>query len=149
MRKINDIINEELEKVVNQSFGVEPDDLIFKQQIINSGFYHYDKFSGDYDIEINQSNIFVTWHLGFLVNENAVIKFVPKVVKVEGQYRIDYHDKQNDTLVQQTDKDISEMPWKFDIVEANLYMGQGLYIEDLDFDFANNVCSVRFFDANR
>lgn len=147
--KLMSIIAEELERVVNQPFGVEPDDLVFRQQITNSGFYHYDKFSNDYDVDISESNIFVTWHIGFLANENSVIKFVPKVDKVDGQYRINYLDKQSDVLVQQTDKDISELPWKFEIIEANLYMNEGLYIEDLDFDFNTNVCTVGFYDANR
>jgi len=145
--KLNKIINEELERVINQPFGVEPDDLIFKQQIVNSSFFNYDNFSKNYDVDVIQSNIFITWHIAFLINANSIIKFEPKIDKVEGLYRVDFRDKQTDELVQQTDKNISDLPWKFDIVDAILHIGEGLYIEELNFDFSKNICSVSFFEA--
>jgi hypothetical protein len=57
------------------------------------------------------------------------------------------HDKQTDLLQQQTDKDIAEIQWKFDIEDAVLRMNEQLYVESLEFDFATNMCKVYFYDS--
>lgn len=144
--KIKNIIQEELNKVLNESYTMEHENFKFRQEIKNSSFFNYEGFSNDYDIDINESDIFITWHIAFWLNDFGVEHFIVEADSVEGTYKIGYLDKQSDELVQENDKNIAEFPWKFRVDDATLYLGKTLYVDSLDFDFKTKICNVTFFD---
>jgi hypothetical protein len=141
------IIVEELNKLITESVSMEHENFKFRQNLKDSQFYNYSGFSQDFDIEITESSINVNWHIAFWLNDLGVENFIVVVDSVDGLYRLDMHDKQTDVLQQQTDKDIAEIKWKFDIEDAVLRMNEQLYVESLEFDFGTNMCKVVFYDS--
>lgn len=73
--KIKQIIKEEIKHMLNETHIMEDDNFKFRQQIENPKFQNYDSFSGDYDININKSNIVVNWSIKFWLNQSGVENF--------------------------------------------------------------------------
>ncbi len=141
---LNEIIQDEWRKVLNESYSMEHENFKFRQQIVDSWFNNYQAFSNDFDIDINESNIFVNWHIIFWLNEFGVENFVVSVDSVEGTYKVSMLNKQTDVTEQEVDKNISEIKWKFVVGDAELQLNGSLYITALNFDFKTNVCNVQF-----
>jgi len=142
---LNKIIQEELNKVLNEStISMEHENFKFRQQLNNSTFDKYKSFSNDYDISINESNIIVNWHIIFWVSDSSVENFVISVDGVEGTYKVSMLNRQTDVSEQEVDKNISENKWKFEVGEAVLQSNSGLYVTSLNFDFETNICNVQF-----
>jgi len=146
---LKQIIVEELNRLITESISMEHENFKFRQNIKDSSFFNYSGFSQDYDIDITESSIDVSWHIAFWLNDLGVENFIVVVDGVEGLYRLDMHNKQTDVLEQQTDKNIAEIKWKFEINDANLHMDDSLYIDMLDFDFATNTCRVSFYGSQK
>ena len=133
--KINKILNEEIVKYLNESYVLENENLNFRQEIKTSSFFNYDGFSDDFDTDILESDIFINWHVTFRLNDLGIENFIVEIDSVDGVYRLSLLNKQSDEMEQQNDKDISEIPWKFIIDDATLYLGKTLYVESMNFDF--------------
>lgn len=148
--KIKDIINEEFKKILKEGYVMEHDNFKFRQQIepAKISFYNYENFSNDFDIDISENEIFANWRIGFWLNEMGVENFLVQVDSVEGTYKVVLRDKQTDEVSQENDKNIGEIPWKFQIYDAKLKLRNSLYIESLDFDFSTKICNVTFFDSD-
>jgi len=145
---VGNVINEEVQNFLNESYTMEHENFKFRQEIKNSSFYNYDNFSNDFDVDINESDIFVDWHIAFWLNDYGVEHFIVEVDSVDGTYKVGLLNKQTDEMEQENDKNIAEFQWKFVVDEATLYLGKTLYINTLDFDFKTKTCSVTFFDEN-
>ena len=145
---VGNVINEEVQNFLNESYTMEHENFKFRQEIKNSSFYNYDNFSNDFDVDINESDIFVDWHIAFWLNDYGVEHFIVEVDSVDGTYKVGLLNKQTDEMEQENDKNIAEFQWKFVVDEATLYLGKTLYISTLDFDFKTKTCSVTFFDEN-
>ena len=144
--KLSNIIHEEIKKILNEAYSFENKNFQFRQEIKNSSFYNFEGFSSDFDMNILESDIFITWHIAFWLNETGVQNFIVEADSVEGTYKLMYLNKQSDEVEQENDKDIAEFPWKFKITEANLHLGKTLYIKLLAFDFKTKICTITFFD---
>ena len=110
----------------------------------NPSFYNFQPHSNDYDVDITESDISVTWRTSFWLTDNGIENFKIEIESVQGTYHVELYDKQTDELAQENDRDISEIPWKFQVEEAPLNAGGALYVVDLDFDFKTKVCLVDF-----
>ena len=144
--KLGKIIQEEIKNVLNESFSFENKNFQFRQEIKNSSFYNYEAFSNDFDIDISESDIFITWHIAFWLNDAGVQNFIVEADSVDGTYKITYLNKHTDEVEQENEKDIAEFPWKFKITEANLHLGKTLYVQSLAFDFKSKICTITFVD---
>jgi len=145
--KPNNIINEEIEKfLINESYIMAGDNFKFKQPVRKVFFYNYSSFSNDYDVDITESNIIITWQVSFWLNDMGIENFIIDGQQVEGSYKIEMFDLHTDELKQETMKNIADEEWKFVIGndEANLSLGGALYVKDLDFDFKNKTCTINF-----
>ena len=145
--KIKEIINEEFKKILKEGYVMEHDNFKFRQEIKNSSFYNYQNFSNDYDIDINESDIIINWRIGFWLNDMGIENFLVQADSVEGTYNVVMLDKQSDEVAQENNKNIAEIPWKFQVTDATLRLRDTLYIESLDFDFETKLCTVTFFDS--
>lgn len=143
---MKNIIQEEILGFLFESHIVGGDSLKFKQAVPNVFFYNYNTFTSEFDTDITQSNIVVTWGISFRLNSQSVEKFVIDVEKVEDYFMLKLLDLQTDELKQETPKNINDFQWKFDIDDekAMMMMNQPLYIKELDFDFKNKTCIVTF-----
>ncbi len=146
--EIKNVIKEELKKLLTEGYVMEHDNFRFQQKIENPSFQNFQSFSGDHDVDVLESDIYVNWRIGFWLNEMGVENFRVQVDAVQGTYKVELRDKQNDEVAQELDKNIGENAWKFQILEANLILGSTLYIENLTFDFQTNICNVEFYDTN-
>ena len=144
--KINDIINEEYVQLLKEAYSFENENLKCRQEIKNSSFYNYEAFSNDFDVNVNESDIFINWRISFWLNDYGVENFVVEVDNVIGTYKMVLLNKQSDEVEQENEKDIAEFPWKFKVTDAVLRLGKTLYVQSLDFDFKTKVCKVTFFD---
>ena len=142
--KFNDIINEEIKNYLNEGYVMADDRFQFNERLTNSTFFNYSSFTSEFDADITQSDIVVTWKVSFWLNQMGVENLIIDVEKVEGTYILQLFDKQSDELKQETPKNIQDTKWKFIIDEATLTKGGSLYISELMFDFKNNVCKVIF-----
>lgn len=145
---VDDVVNEEVQKFLNESYTMEHENFKFVQRMKNSSFYNYDTFSKDFDVDINESDIVISWHISFWLNDSGVENFMVNIDGVTGAYRVGLLNKQTDELEQENDKDIAEFQWKFIVDDATLYLGKTLYISTLDFDFKTKTCRVTFYDEN-
>jgi len=143
-KNIDTILNEEIKKFLNEGFVMENDNFRFRQEIKDSTFFNYEVFSSDFDADINDSDIFISWHISFWLNDFGVENFIISIDGVEGTYKLASYNKHTDALENETDKNIAEQPWKFNVGDAVLNTGGGLYVSGLDFDFKTNICSVTF-----
>jgi hypothetical protein len=144
--KLSNIIHEEIKKILNEAYSFENKNFQFRQEIKNSSFYNFEGFSSDFDMNILESDIFITWHIAFWLNEAGIQNFIVEADSLEGTYKLMYLNKHSDEVEQENDKDIAEFPWKFKITEANLHLGKTLYIKLLAFDFKTKICTITFFD---
>jgi len=143
------IIKEEHLKLLKEGYVMEHDNFKFRQEIKNISFYNYENFSNDFDIDISESNIIINWRIGFWLNDMGVENFLIQVDNAEGTYHVKLLDKQTDGVSQEMDKNISEIPWRFEIIETNLKLGGILYVESLNFDFKLKKCVVTFYTNNQ
>lgn len=144
--EIKDIIQEEYKQILKEGYVMEHDNFRFKERIENPSFFHIETFSNDYDVDVIESDIYVNWRIGFWLNDMGIENFLVQADSVEGTYKVELRDKQSDEVAQEIDKNIAEIPWKFQILEATLVKGGTLYIEDLSFDFATKDCYVQFYE---
>jgi len=107
-------------------------------------FYNFQAHSNDYDVDITEADIVVTWRVGFWLNDNGIENFMIDIESVQGNYHVELYDKQTDEIAQENDRDIKEVPWKFYVFDAPLEKGGALYVTDLSFDFETKVCNVSF-----
>jgi hypothetical protein len=141
---INKIIKEETQKFLNESFIMNDDKFRFQQRLNNSVFNNYETFTSEFDTNITQSDIIVTWKVSFWLNQSGIENFIIDVEKVEGMFNIQMLDLHSDELKQETQKNIEEFEWKFVVDNTELIKGGTLYISELQFDFKNKVCMVKF-----
>ena len=144
---IKKIINEEIQNILNESYVLEDDNFKFRQQITNSYFSNYEGFTTDFDSDILESNIIISWRVGFWLNQSGIEHYYIDVDGVEGTYTIQLLNKQTDKVEQETEKNIAEIDWKFVVEDETLYLKKSLYVSTLEFDFKTNVCKVVFYDA--
>ncbi len=144
---MNDIIKEEVQKFAEEKPRVATtnNDFRFVQQVPKVFFYNYSSFSTDYDVDVKESNIVVTWQVSFWVNSSGIQKFIIEGQKVEGPYNIELYDQQSYELKQQTQKNIQDDQWKF-IVEDDVVLttDRPLKVKDLEFDFKDKTCKLSF-----
>jgi len=148
LMEIKDIIKEELQSLLKEGYVMEHDNFKFRQELKNSSFYNYQNFSNDFDVDLHESDIVINWRIGFWLNDQGVENFLVQADSVEGTYHVELLNKQSDDIEQEMDKNIAEIPWKFQIYPTNMKTGEGLYIESLDFDFETKICTVNFFDSD-
>ena len=144
--KINDIIQEELKNVLSEGFVFNDEKNVFKfyQNVKNVTFNNYASFSSEFDTDITESDLWVSWSAGFWLNKNGIENLLIEIEKVTGQYIVEMYNKQTDKEEQSIPKEISEIPWKFVVDEAVLSKGGTLYVSSLILDFAENMCTVTF-----
>jgi hypothetical protein len=142
---MKNIIHDEVLNFLFESHIVGGDALKFKQAVQDVSFYNYNTFTSEFDTDIKQSNIVVTWGISLRLNSQSVEKFVIDVEKVEGYFMLQMLDLQTDELKQETAKNINDFDWKFVIDDkATLTTNQPLRINKLVFDFKNKSCIVTF-----
>ena len=144
---MNDIIKEEVQNFVEEKprIATSNNDFQFVQQVPNVSFYNYSTFSNDFDVDVKESNIVLTWQIVFVVDSKGIMKFIIEGQKVEGPYRIELYDQHTYELKQQTQKNIQDDQWKF-ILEDNVVIvpNNPLTVKDLEFDFKNKICKLSF-----
>ena len=138
------LIFEEIEKLINENVNFTDERLRFQQEVKNVNYYNYETFSTEHDSDIVESNVFVSWKVGFWLNRFGIENFIVEVDGVDGSFTIALYDKQSDELLQETQKNIKDFNWNFVIDDANLIKGGSLYVTELNFDFKNNTCTVNF-----
>jgi len=138
------LIFEELENILNEGMVFTDERFNFQQEIKNVSYYNYETFSNEHDSDIIESNITITWKVGFWLNRFGIENLIVDVEKVQGSFTIALYDKQSDELIQETPKDISSFNWTFEVDDAVLNKGGSLYVSDLTFDFKNQICTVSF-----
>lgn len=150
------VVNEEVFKFLNEGFG-ENDELGFRQTLrmrdqrtgsMRIFFSNYNKFSNDYDIDVIDAFVTINWRVKLLTNKMGIEDYNIYGESVEGEFRLEMRDKQTDEVVQETDKNIAEIDWKFIVDEddefTKLTISSSLYVQELDFDFGNNTCTLGF-----
>lgn len=137
--EIKEIINEEI-----LSHNERQPVFRFTDFAENPRFYNYQAHSNNYDVAINEAQISVTWRVGFWLNDNGIENYSIDVQEVQGVYKVELRDKQSDELEQDNNRDIAEVPWKFNVIPAPLEKGGALYITSVDFDFETKICTVSF-----
>ena len=144
--EINQIIEQEIKHVLNETRVMEHDNFKFRQQVENPKFHNYDGFSGDYDVDITKSDIIINWNIKFWVNQSGIENFFIAVTGVEGNYLVEMYNKQSDAKEQETPKEINDVkiPWKFSLGDATLIKGGSLYVDNLIFNFTTGECQVTF-----
>lgn len=145
--KIKNIIKEELRNILKEGYVMEHDNFKFRQVIEKTSFYNFQSFSNDFDVNVTESEILINWRIGFWLNDQGVENFLVQADSVEGTYHMELKNKQSDEVEQDLDKNIGEIPWRFQVNPTTLKMGDGLYIDSLEFDFQSKICSVNFFEA--
>lgn len=139
------IIREELKTTLNETYVLKDDKFKFKTLVQNTTFQNYDGFTNEFDVNVSESNIILTWRISFWLNEQGIESFIINADGVEGQYKLDYYNKHSDALEQQNQKEISENNWKFIVDQgAMLQQNISLYPTSLDFDYKTNTCTVKF-----
>lgn len=140
----NRIIKEEVQNFVGGGSNLVSDSKLNFQQVVNADFYNYDTFSSDYDTDIATTPITVNWSIKLWVNKTGVASFGVEIDSVEGFYVLNLLDKQSDQVVQNSQKNIADVKWHFDINNIEIELGESLYVTTLDFDFKNQACAVSF-----
>lgn len=141
------IITEEIKRFLNESYSMENENFKFSQQIQNISFFNYSMFSQDMDVEVLQTNIILNWHFAFWLNDYGVENFIVTVDNVEGNYVLQLLDKLTGEVQQELNKNINDVQWKFVVENASLTAGGTLYVDDVEFDFKTNTCTINFFPS--
>jgi len=119
------LISEELNGLINESYIMEHENFKFRQEIKNSSsFYNYDELSQDYDVDIDEGDITVNWHISFWLNDFGIENFIVTIDSVEGTYHVLLIDKQSNEIERDYNKNIEEIQWEFEIDDAELHMGK-------------------------
>jgi hypothetical protein len=146
--KISNLIKEEVQNLFNERATVVGGESFNFTQPVKSpsvGFYNYDTFTSEYDANVSESNIAITWQVSFRVNQYGIESFIINGERVAGQYKLQLHDKQSDELKQEIVKDIAEIKWKFETENnVTLLLRKSLYVTGLDFDFKTQTCRLYF-----
>jgi hypothetical protein len=145
--QINNIIKEEVQNFINEGTVVENDNFKFKSEIRypDVKFYDYESFTKDYDAQIIDAIIVVSWKVKFWVNNFGIENIFVDIINIDGTYMLELRDKQSDEIKQEIQKDINDIKWKFIVPENVPLVTNGqLYIKNLKFNFKNNVCEVIF-----
>ena len=144
MNDIISIINEQI-KILNETRSYSDDNFLFKQVLRDQSnyFYNYDT-SNEYDTDITESIVIISWRITFLLNETSIEKFSIQKEKIEGHYVLEQYDKVSQEFVNSTTKSLDEIDWDVDFSEAVLYINNSLGISSLEFDFKTNKCKVKF-----
>ncbi len=140
---IDKLIREEVQNFITEAEPVKLEQLKFAEPV-NTTFINYETFTNDYDSRVDVTKIIVYWTPVFWTNPLGIHKFDIDIEKVEGMYVLHLFDKQSDELVQQTQKNIADIPWNFQVSQANLELGGHLYITMVQFDFKTNTCTITF-----
>ena len=144
---MNDIIKEEVQKFAEEKprVAASNNDFQFVQQVPNVSFYNYSSFSNDFDVDVKESNIVLTWHIVFVVDSKGINKFIIEGQKVEGPYSIELYDPHTYELKQQTQKNIQDDQWKF-IIADDLVIAPNvpLTVKKMEFDFKDKICKFSF-----
>lgn len=141
---LKNIIKEEVANIAGGTTSFKSDELKFAEPV-NPTFINYESFSSDYDTTVTPATkIIIHWSPVFWKNMNGIHTFNIDVEGVEGIFNLQYRDKQSDELIQETQKNIAEIPWKFSVDEAILEVGKSLYVLEAEFDFKSNVCTLTF-----
>lgn len=139
------IIKEEIQNYLNEGYVLTDDRFTFTQKLQNSYFYGFNSFSSQYDSDIIGSDVNVTWKVSFWLNQMGIENFIVDIEKIEGIFYINYTDKQTDEIVQENiQKNINDFEWKFILNNPILVKGSSLYISELEFDFKDKTCNVKF-----
>jgi len=146
---ITKMIQEELNDMVSRATTISDDRFKFKQRLNNSFFLNYDNFTSEFDSEVNQSDIIVSWTVSFWVNQTGIQNFIIDVEDVQGTFILQLYDLHTDELKQETPKNIQDFQWKFIVDDTNLPKDGGLTINDLTFDFEGKTCIVVFINQMR
>lgn len=141
---INEIINDEINGYLNESFSISDDRFKFSANLKNSSFYNYDSFTTEYDTDIIESDIVITWRVNFWLNKMGIENMQIEIENVDGSYLLQLYDKQTNELKQESSKNIQDTKWKYIIDDTALLKGGSLYITELNFDFKDNTCMVHF-----
>ncbi len=141
---IDNLIKEELQKILNEGYVMSDDRFVFHQRLNNSSFFNYESFTTEYDSDVTESDIVVTWKVSFWLNQSGIENLIIDVEKVEGWFNLQMFDKHTDEMGQETQKNIQDFEWKFVLDDAQLIKGGALYISELEFDFKSKVCGVKF-----
>jgi hypothetical protein len=148
LNQTDNIVNEELKKFLGESYIKGGDDFTFRQRIGNVFFYNYDNFTKDFDTDISESDITITWKISFWLNEMGIENFSIDGEKVEGQFMLQMLDLQTDEVRQETPKNIADFNWKFVVDDDDDYtvlrVNKTLYVQELDFDFKAQTCTLGF-----
>ena len=148
---MNEIIREEVQKFAEERpRTVTGNDFRFVQQIPKLFFYNYSILSTEYDVDVKESNIVLTWQISFLVDSRGIKSMMieSQNCKVEGPYNIELYDQHTSQLVKQVQKNIEENQWKIVVDdEAMIILGKPLRVKDLEFDFKDNVCKITFVNT--
>lgn len=156
-KNVDDIIKEEVQKFVGEqpSIATTNKNFVFVQQIPKIFFYNYSILSKEYDVDIKESNISVTWEFYVLTNSSGIQKVVIGGKKVEGSYTIELYDTGTNELKEQKQGNIEEDQWNItvedDVViivenmsKKNASEKNALEVKDLEFDFKNKTCKLSF-----
>lgn len=144
---VNDIIQDEVKKVLTEGVVGGDENFTFVQPIDPSriALNNFQYFTDDFDVTLIDATIAITWKVGFWVNQNGIENFMLDVVGVEGMFTMELRDKQSDEVVRNEQKNINDVEWKFVVNrDVPLTIGGSFYADGLDFDFNNNVCTVKF-----
>ena len=141
---INEIINKEIKNYLNEGYVVSDERFIFNERLTNSSFYNYSAFTTEYDSDIVESDVVITWKVSFWLTQMGIENLIIEIQKIEGTYTLQLYDKRTDELKHETPKNIQDVDWKFVVGDANLAKGGSLYITSLDFDFKTKTCRVNF-----
>lgn len=143
------IITEEVQKFLNESSIAigGGDNFTFTQTLQHPKvfFYNYSGFTTDFDVDVVNANITITWKIGFWINDSGIENFIVDIENIDGQYVLELRDKHSDELIRNETKNIKDINWKFDVQDNVTLITNGtLYVKDISFNFKNNQCSVKF-----
>lgn len=120
------------------------DGFSFNTTLDNSSFYNYDTFTKEYDSEISESQITISWKIKFWANESGIENFLIEATDVQGQFIMTLYDKQTGEEKQKSPKNIEDFQWKFRVGDGTLMTNGSLYVNSLEFDFKTGICDVNF-----
>jgi hypothetical protein len=144
MLTLNNIVENEIKKFLNEGYVMNDDRFTFKQRLNNSVFLNYETFTSDFDSKIAESDIVVTWKVSFWLNQSGIENIITNIENLEGIFNVQMYDKHTDELKQESQKNIKEIEWKYVFDEFSLTKGGSLYISALEFDFNTNICKIKF-----
>lgn len=145
MNNTPDIIKEEVLKFLNESYSMEHENFKFSHQVKNVSVWNYSSFSNDMDVEVIQTNVILNWHIAFWLNQFGVENFIVTIDSVTGNYELELLDKLTGEVQQTLNKNVEEIKWNYVIEDAQMTPSGTLYVENIEFDFKSNTCTVNFY----